>query len=158
MAVKVKVPTLSRVRPPRQDLSAGNVRLQDRQMSVLIQKSITDMQIDQTIDGASTLTITVSDYTGSLLRSALLKGPVTATFDGMQWTLVKTSKGDSALTLTFEERAANLLRQYDSPRKANRANTTRAQFVRSLIREVTEANIPYQIPEINQRQPIAGKD
>jgi len=149
------VPKLSVVRRPRADLDPGNVKLQGKKVSVQLARAITDMQLEQTIEGASTLTITVTDYTGSFLRSALLTGPVTATFDGIEWTLVKTSKGDRTVVLTFEERAVNLLRQYSKPRKASRDSVTRAQFVRSLITEVKEARIPYSIPEINERQTVA---
>lgn len=154
--VKVRVPQLSVVRRPQSDLDPGNVKLQGKHLSVALARSITDMQCDQVKEGASTLTITVADYTGSLLRSALLTGPVIATFDGLEWVLVKTSKGDRTVTLTFEERAVNLLRQYDSPRKASRDSVTRAQFVRSLITEVKEARIPYAIPEVNERQSVAA--
>jgi hypothetical protein len=155
--VKVNVPRLRTVRAPQADLDPGNVQLQDRALSVQLRSAITDMSVDQTIDGASTLSITVSDYSGAFLRSALLAGPVTASFDRLSWTLVKLSKGDRTVTLTFEEQAVNLLRQYDSPKKASRdSGVTRAQFVRSLITEVTQAQIPYSIPEINQRQPVAN--
>lgn len=154
--VKVRVPRLSVVRKPRADLDPGNVKLQGQRLSVGLAHSITDMQLEQTVEGASTLTITVSDDTGAFLRSALLTGPVLASFDGLEWALVKTSKGDRTVTLTFEEQAVNLLRKYSTPKKADRAATTRAQFVRSLITEVREARIPYEIPEANQHQPVAA--
>ena len=69
--------------------------------------------------------------------------------------MVKVSKSDTALTLTFEETAVSLLRLYSSPRKSDRATTTRAQFVRSLVQEVKEARIPFACPEVNKRQAVA---
>jgi hypothetical protein len=156
--VKVKPPPrLSTVRPPQDDVDPGNVKLQGDDISARLAAAITDMQVEQTIEGASTLSITVADDSGALLRSQLLAGAVTVTFDGLAWQLVKTSKGDRSMTLVFEERAVSLLRLYSKPKKADRATTTRAQFVRSLITEVTQARIPYEIPEVNVKQPIAAK-
>ena len=129
--------------------------MQGKGLSARIKQAVTDGSIEQTIQGASTLTLTVADWAGGLLRSAVLAGGVTLTFDGLSFTLVKISKSDTALTLTFEETAVNLLRQYSSPRKSDRATTTRAQFVRSLVQEVKEARIPFACPEINKRQAVA---
>lgn len=155
--VRVKPPPrLGVVRPPQADLDPGKLTLQGKKLSVALTRAITDMTMEQTIEGASTLTMTVADYSGAFLRSQLLTGQVTVTFDHLEFVLVKTAKGDRAVTLTFEERAVNLLRQYRKPRKANRDSTTRAQFVRSLITEVTQARIPYAIPEVNVRQDIAS--
>jgi hypothetical protein len=156
--VHVKTPRpLAVARPPRADLDITNITLQGKQMSARLRASITDGSIEQTIQGASTLTLVVADWYGNLLRSQLLTGAVTAVFDGMSFTLVKLSVTDQgSLSLIFEETAINLLRGYSKPRKANRANTTRAQFVRSLVREVTEATIPFSSPEINKRQPVAS--
>lgn len=153
--VRVVVPRLATVRRPQADLDPGSLKLQGQKISVLLARSITAMELDQTIEGASTLTVTVADYNGTLLRSALLTGPVTMECDGIPFTLVKTSKGDRTMVLTFEETAANVLRRYSKPRKADRANTTRAQFVRTLITEPTEARIPYRIPEADVVQPVS---
>lgn len=158
--VKVKVrkpPALALVRPPAADLDVANLTLQGKQLSAKLKQAITDGSIEQTVQGASTLTLTVADWAHGLLRSKLLTGQVTLTFDGLSFTLVKLSKQDTSLTLTFEETAVSLLRLYSSPRKADRATTTRAQFVRSLVQEVKEARIPFQCPEVNVRQQVASK-
>lgn len=154
-AVKVVVPRLSVVRPPARDFDVGALRLQNKQLSARLAASITAGTLATTIQGASTLTLTVSDWSHGLLRSEILRTGPTLTFDGINFTLVKIASADDAtLTLTFEELAVNLLRQYSSPKKANRANTTRAQFVRSMVQEVKEAVIPFECPEVNVRQPI----
>ena len=154
--VIVKAKALSTVRPPAADLDTGNLRLQNQKLTARLAQAITDASVEQTIEGASTLTITVADWARGLLRSQLLTGKVTMTFDGISFTLVKISEAtDWKLTLTFEETAVNWLRQYTKPRKANRANTTRAQFVRSMVQEVTQVRIPFICPEINVKQPIA---
>ena len=160
--VKVKVRSrhlpaaLATARPPAADLDVANLTLQGKGLSARVKQAVTDGSIEQTIQGASTLTLTVADWAGGLLRSAVLAGGVTLTFDGLNFTMVKLSKTDTALTLTFEETAVNLLRQYTKPRKADRATTTRAQFVRTLVQEVTQARIPFQCPEVNKRQAIGA--
>ena len=146
---------LAIARPPAADLDVNNLTLQGKGLSARIKQAVTDGSIEQTIQGASTLTLTVADWAGALLRSAVLAGGVTLAFDGLSYTMVKISKSDTALTLTFEETAVNLLRQYSKPRKSDRATTTRAQFVRSLVQEVKEARIPFACPEVNKRQAIA---
>jgi len=155
--VKVKVPRLGVVRAPAANLDPGALVLQGKPISPSIAAAVTAMSLEQTMEGASTLALTISDYTGALLRSPLLRGKVTLAFDGLPFVLVKVEKGDRALTLSFEEAAVNLLRQYTKPRKALRTKVTRAQFVRSLITEPTQARIPYRIPEVNVKQPIAAK-
>jgi hypothetical protein len=156
-AVKVKLPPrLGVVRPPAADLDPGSLVLQGGPIPVQLAGLVTTMVLTQTMQGASTLEITVADYTGDFVRSRLLKGGLTLTWDGVQYTLVKVAKGDRTVALTFEESAVNLLRQYTKPKKAARALVTRAQFVRSLITEVKEARIPYSIPEVNVRQPVEG--
>lgn len=157
-AVKVRVPVLSTVRPPRADLDVSALRLKNgKTLSPKLQNSITDGSLDQTISGASTLTLTVNDWGKTLLLSAFAQTASTLTFDGLDFTLVKISRQQDATALTFEETAVNLLRRYTKPRKATRDSTTRAQFVRSMVREVKEAVIPFQCPEVNKRQPIASK-
>lgn len=153
--VKVRVPALSVVRPPRADLDVGNLQLQGKALSAKLRRAITDAQLDQTIEGASTLALTVSDWHEQLLHSKLILGAATLTFDGLSFTLVKLSRQGFMVTLTFEETAVNLLRQYSKPKTASRDSVTRAQFVRSLVQEVTEARIPFQCPEINDKQPIS---
>jgi hypothetical protein len=158
--VKVKVkppPKLSPIRRPRADLDIENIKLQGKHVSAKLKQAITDGSIESTIDGASTLTLVVADWYEGLLHSKLITGACTLTFDGESFTLVKIARaqGDS-MTLTFEDTAVNLLRQYKGPLKANRKNTTRAQFVRKMVKEVKQARIPFKCPEVNKKQPIAG--
>ena len=159
---KVKVPpTLSVVRPPQADLDPGAMVLTGKQgnkkMSVSIQRAVTDASLEQTIDGASTLTLTVQDAAMGLLRSQLLKGDITMKFDGESFTLTKITRQADTTQLVLEDTAANLLRQYTKSKKANRSNSTRAQFVRSMVKEVTENTIPFKCPEVNVKQPIASQ-
>jgi hypothetical protein len=153
--------TLSPARPPKADLDVGTLVLTGKAsgssavLSAQIQKVITGSTLETTIEGASTLTLTVTDWSRKLLQSPLLLGPVQMKFDGEDWTLTKIAKQGTILTLTFEDTAVHTLRQYRKPKKADRAHTTRAQFIRSMVQEVKEVRIPFVCPEINDKQAIA---
>jgi hypothetical protein len=154
-AVAVRLPArLGVVRAPAANLDPGSLVLQGGPIPIQLAQSVTNMVLTQTMQGASTLEITVADYTGDFIRSRLIRGGLTLTWDGVQYTMVKTTKQLGSVLLTFEESAVNLLRQYNKPKKAPRSLVTRAQFVRSLITEVKEARIPFAIPEVNVRQPV----
>jgi hypothetical protein len=155
--VAVKLPAqLGTLRAPAANLDPGSLILQGGPIPVQLARAVTSMVLHQTMQGASTLEITVADYTGDFKRSPLMKGGLTVNWDGIDYTLVKTTASDRAVLLTFEESAVNLLRKYTKPKKAPRSAMTRAQFVRGLITEVKESRIPYAIPEVNVRQAIEG--
>jgi hypothetical protein len=160
-AVKVKVPTLATVRPPRSDLDVSNLVLTGpkvkghKQLATHIQQAITGGTLETTIEGASTLTLTVTDASEGMLKSQLITGAVQLTFDNADYVLTKWARQDTIMTLTFEDRAVNVLRGYSKPKKADRANTTRAQFVRSMVQECTNPRVPFHCPEVNIKQPIA---
>jgi hypothetical protein len=127
-----------------------------RSLDQRIDEAITDGQLERTIEGASTLTLTLHDPKRALLRSGVFSRMVEVRLEDRLWfRLVKVSKSDDDLTLTFEDREVDQLRRRDKPRKANRKNVTRAQFALSLIREVRPA-IAYRIPELRVKQPVKG--
>jgi len=145
---------LGTVRPPARDLELSSINLRgDRGQVARLKRSIASAELAMTIDGASTLTLKVRDASRNLLRSALLRTRSVCVLDNVTYTLVKVSRDGNEVTLIFEELAINLLRRYSKPRKANRANTTRAQFIRGLVQEPHEARIPFRCPELNERQP-----
>lgn len=127
----------------------------DKNAKVNLTPSTTQVVHEQTLEGASTVTITVRDPTRGLLRSNLVKTRSTLTLDRVQYRLVKVARQGNQVTLTFEETGVNRLREMKGPLKANRATTTRAQFVKSLVREPKDFVIPFRCPELNRPQPIA---
>lgn len=126
-----------------------------KNLDARIEGSLTDGTLERTIDGASTLSLTLHDPKRVLLRSGVFSKQADVVLDDYPWRLVKVTKSGDDLTLVFEDRAVALLRGPRRPKKASRANVTRAQFALSLIREVRPL-IPYNIPELTQRQPVAG--
>lgn len=138
-----------------------------------IAAAIIDTSLTLTIEGASTLDLTVLDVDLKLLRGDLLTGwawgtnaddrdekhwildgrAVDAKLDDLWFRLVKVSKQSAdMLVLTFEDRLVALLRAHSGARKVYRDNLTRAQFVKALC---NAADVPTHIPELNKRQPIA---
>jgi len=156
--IKVKLPArLGTVRAPAANLDPGSLILEGGPVPIQLARSVTMMVLTQTMQGASTLEITVADDSGEFNRSPVLKtAGLVLTWDGIQYTLVKVEKAERTVKLTFEESAVNLLRKYTKPKKAPRAKLTRAQFVLSMITEVKEARIPHAIPELKVKQPVEG--
>ncbi len=129
-----------------------------RGLDTRIEGSITDGTLERTMDGASTLTITVHDADRALLRSGLFGYAIDTRLDTLYFRLVKVAKQDDDLTLTFEDREVALLRQHRTPKKASRAKVTRAEFALSLVREVRQAGgIPFVSPALHVRQPIENQ-
>lgn len=150
-AVKLQVATA-----PAQPLELQNLRLEgDKNVVAALNRAMTSATQEATMEGASTVVITVRDPARGLLRSNIVKTKSTLVLDKVQYRLVRVARDGNQLTLTFEETAVNILREYDEPRKANRDNTTRAQFVQTLVREPKEFAIPFRCPELNERQAIA---
>lgn len=155
VSVNVKALPLGTFRPPARDLDLENVHIQgDRGLVANLKAATTSAELSMTIEGASTLTLKVRDYARTLLRSPIPRTRARLELDGIEYTLVKVGHAGDEITLIFEETAVNLLRRYTKPKKANRANTTRAQFIQGMVREVTERAIPFECPELTERQTI----
>lgn len=115
---------------------------------------VTDITVARTIEGASTITVYLSDYDRAILRSGLLNNRLDIQVDGLWWRLVKVKKTGNDLALTFEDRDIAILRTYNKLKLVHRKNATRAEFIVNLLREVKEYRIPYVIPELHVVQPI----
>jgi hypothetical protein len=124
--------------------------------------AMTDAQVERTVEGASTLTLTVTDEERLLLDSGLLSDQLTVEVDGLFWMLVKVQKAGPILTLVFNEREVVIARRYNKPIKQSvktaRKKVTRAEFALRLLREIKELPpIPYVIPALKVPQPIGDK-
>ena len=115
---------------------------------------VIDITIERTIEGASTVVVRMNDHDRAVLRSGILNNKLDIQIDGLWFRLVKVSKQDDYLDLTFEDREIAILRTYNKLKIAKRSNVTRAEFVVNLLREVKEFTIPYVIPELHKVQPI----
>jgi len=126
-----------------------------KRLDTKIADSIVGGELERTIAGASTLSLTVHDPDRALLQSGMFSYAIDVTLDALRWRLVKVGKSGDDLNLTFEDRIVALLRQHAKPRKATRGNLTRAQFALSLVREV-KPPVRFVCPELRKRQPVVG--
>lgn len=124
---------------------------------------VLDVNISRTIEGASTVVVSLNDYERTILNSGILNNSLDIQLSGLWFRLVKVERqaGDSTLDLTFEDREIAVLRSYpktgtphNGVKFAHRSKTTRAEFILNLIREVKEFKIPVVIPELHKVQPI----
>jgi hypothetical protein len=110
-----------------------------------IEHAVLDAVIERTIEGASTLTVTVYDRDFVLLRSGRLSAKNDTQIDGLYFRLKAVRMNGHNLELTFEDREVSILRSYSKPIKqalsTSRGSVTRAEFVLRLLREVKEVNI-----------------
>lgn len=117
---------------------------------------VTGARVIRTIEGASTMEISLIDPDRAILRSGLLNNKLDIQVDGLWFRLVKIEKDGNNLTMTFEDREVAILRLYTKLKFAHRSKTTRAEFVNNLIREPKEfkPKVPVVIPELHTPQPI----
>jgi hypothetical protein len=115
---------------------------------------VTDIVVERTIEGASTVEVTLNDYDRSILRSGVLHSGLDIEISGLWFRLVKIEKQSDSLILTFEDREISILRTYDKPKFAYRTKATRAEFILNLIREVKEFDIPVVIPQLHDPQKV----
>lgn len=158
----VKKLELSRLRPGaiQRELMGDDLDLQ-KMLVYLMSKvklnvvdRITDLTINRTIEGASTIVMEINDHDRAVLRSGTLNNRLDIELDGLWFRLVKVEKDGDRLSLTFEDREIAILRKYNKFKMVKRTNATRAEFVNNLIREVKEFRIPTIIPQMHKVQPI----
>jgi len=140
------------------DLTKLYLKLNHKAVGFNIVEAVTDVNIHRTIEGASTVDVTVEDRDRTLLNSGLLSSRNDIEIDGLYFRLVSVRKDGPELTLSFEDREVSLLRLYNKPIKQSlktaRTRVTRAEFVLRMIKEVKETKIRYVIPELHKQQPI----
>lgn len=121
-----------------------------------VDQRITDGSLERTMDGASTLSLTIDDHDRALLRSGMFSRQLDLELDGEWWRLVQVSKQGDTLTLTLEDRAVAYLRQQTKPRKAARSKMSRAEFALSIVREVKQGGgIAFVCPELHATKKVA---
>lgn len=140
-------------------LTAGStiddLKLEGTTLTADIDSVITAADVDRTMDGASTLTITVQDDKRKLLTSQVIKQASTVEIDGLKFRLAAVNKSGDGLTLTFEDNEVAQLRGQRKPKRVARKKMTRAQFARSMVREIK--GLRFFCPEVNIKQPV-GKE
>jgi hypothetical protein len=167
-------PFQSEAESRRRELAIEAMTLNGEALDARVSMAIKDIPYERTIEGASTVQLLLVDPDGELLDSGLfsaavdieLPGPSAITPDGgglpigsddaLGFRLVRIKSPAAILTLEFEDREVALLRAHRSLRQASRADVTRAEFIRSLVREVKVKTIRFWSPELHRTQPISS--
>jgi cell wall-associated NlpC family hydrolase len=117
-------------------------------------ESLLEAEVEVTITGASNLTLTFRDPDRVMLRMPIFALSIEVEVRGWHFRLVKRRKIGENLQLTFDVRAVADLRDRKTFRKAVRGKINRAQFMRSLVRDIKHNRPDFICPEINDDQPI----
>jgi hypothetical protein len=150
--------------PPRAERDLGALNLSLPQGNYLIGPRLMPIGTrEDTMEGASQVTLTANDPDGGIVRllgtdAQRLSDGVRIDLDGIVYVLTAVqAAGDLSLTLVFEDEVAWRLRRYSRYLSADRASTTRAEFILSLVDEASRSpSLPMRafIPELTDRQPI----
>lgn len=138
------------------DTALGAIRLNGRTMSAGLRSRVTDMEVEQTIDGASTVTMTVRDSDRVLQRKGMWAAGARIVVDGLPYVLVAVDKNEDDFTATFEDAAIWAFRQRFGPVKARRtASMTRAKFIAQLASKVKSPKVKLWSPQRDKPQKVA---
>jgi uncharacterized protein YukE len=113
------------------------------------EESVVSGEVNRTIEGASTVVITVNDNDGLISKSGRLASKVDIKIDGLWFRLVKVTKSGVNLTMTFESREVAILRTYSKRRLTGWGKMSRARFAQILVNEPNEfgRTIPFVSPD-----------
>jgi cell wall-associated NlpC family hydrolase len=122
-------------------LGVADVILDGKKVTDDVSDSLSDITINRTIDGASTLTLVLNDTSRKILRSGIFDHRVRLTLDGLDFVLVEPAKQQDVLSLTFEDAAVSALRQVSGRVTAAAGTTTRSGFAERLVRPIQGVTI-----------------
>lgn len=113
-----------------------NLHLNGELAAANVTQAVVSASSAQTIEAASTLTLSLHDAERRLLRSTLFASRVTARVGDLLWELTKVRKDGDNLDVTFEDVGVADLRRQTGPRVAAPGTTTRSKFARRLVADV----------------------
>lgn len=123
------------------ETTLDGVKLNGKKLTSVIDQRILSASDERTMEGASTLSLQVSDPDYTLLNSGILNKKCTTTIDDIDFSLVQVSKSGTVLDLVFEDAVVQKLRGHKKPLKAYRDKITRLGFAAQLCRE---AGVPFR--------------
>lgn len=117
------------------EVGLAGLTFEGQTLQVDVAHAITAASVTHTLDGASTLDLTLRDSRLHVLRSTILTERISAQFDGRAFELVGIDKAGFDLQVTFEELGVAALRKRNTPLKVAAGTTTRVEFASRLVRE-----------------------
>jgi hypothetical protein len=128
--------------------------------SFAVESSVVSARVTLTIEGASTLEVSIHDPEWQIERSGVLDPDqdgrmqaVDVTLDTLRWRLVQASRRDGdTLTLVFEPLEVAALRQVTKHKVWSRNAYTRAEAIQSMVTEIKSPHILFDSPERGRKQ------
>jgi hypothetical protein len=102
--------------------------------------------ISRDITQASTVVLAVNDHDRTILNDGFVRQRSVLDVGGLRFALVKVAKSGNALSLTFEDKIINDLRQQRGAYSVAPGVLTRAQFARQLCGEIGQPILAYDGP------------
>ncbi len=141
------------------DLDVDGIKLVTRGRTFAFSESIVGGEINRTIEGASTVNLTVTDFHKKIRNSGMLGAEVDINVDGLWFRLVAVNKSGNELQLTFESREVAILRTYNNLRVTGWGKMSRTRFVQILMNESPQTRlIPFICPELIKDKKIVSED
>lgn len=137
------------------DSALGDVMLRGAKLTERIDADLLEGKVLRKMTGASSLTLTIDDHGGRVLRSGLLEEAFVVEIDGLRFVFVGY-EGETAepLTLTLEAETAWRLKQLHGPFKAFRDEMTRAEVAKNRVMQLPAPRPRFVCPELHKAQPI----
>lgn len=117
---------------------------------------VVDGTLEETVEGASSVTLELIDRDYLALQSGIFGTRVVASIDGDDYRQTQLSILDpttQTLQALLENRLVSEMREHKRPLRALRGHLTRAEFMLSMLREL---HLPYRFicPELHRKQPV----
>lgn len=144
------------VKPLESDVSIGTLELrsENHDLNTQIGGQIIEGKLEETMAGASELTLELIDREYNALQSGIFGTRVTALVDGAEYSLTEVNIVDDwRLELKFEHALIAEMRRFDAPLKVQRGTLTRAEFIKSMLSELRRTYL-LVCPELEKAQPI----
>lgn len=137
-----------------------DLKLRGERWKAQLGDTFVDGTLARTVEGASTIAISVRDVERKLTESPMLQTVFDLELDDLGFTYVAArSQGlQQPLELSFESDVAARLRKFKGPKKAFRDKLTRAEFIHRLVLEAAKgwAPIPFFAYQLHKPQPVAS--
>jgi len=119
------------------DLNLDTLLIEGQTIKAEVASAISAADIERTIDGCPTLSLTIEDPHRTLLRQGYFAQRLTCQIDDHAFELAQLKKTKDQIILVMEDLAVAELRRHTDPRKADPGTVTRVEFVRNILASET---------------------
>ena len=124
--------------------------------NVDVRSTVLDGHIEDSIDATPNISLTIRDPDWELLNSGALSRIIDIKVGNRWYRLSTVEVADDDLTCTFIIRNAKYLMYQNRRRKVSRDKSTRAEFIRLLVKSVKKVKIKFFCKQLHKKQKIEG--